>query len=236
MMKHQLRPSIESLEAKALLSNMAPALIGHHGPIDVPIVTGPIVVNREVANMAPELIGRHGPINVPIVTGPIVVNREVANMAPALIGRHGPIHVPIVTGPIVVNRQVGAGVHIVIGAPASSMELSLTTNHPMYVHGQIVRMTFTETNNTGHNVFVELGPSIDGFSISKAGKAIWRSNARSSSDVIVIRKLAPGAAITLTAAWSASSLNGTFVVHNQLAPNGPSATFEIVTSPPVTLS
>jgi hypothetical protein len=154
-MRQQLRPSIESLETKSLLSHMALGLIGH----------------------------------------------ELASRVPA-----------------------------VIGAAGGSLEVSLTTNQTSYTPGQTVSMTFTETNDTGHNVMVELGPSIDGFSVTKAGKTIWRSNAGLTPDYIVLRELAPGAAITLTAAWSASSVTGTYVAHDQLDPDGASATFEIVAS------
>ena len=35
-------------------------------------------------------------------------------------------------------------------------------------------------------------PSIDGFSVSRAGKTVWRSNAGFTSDVIVIKKLHTG--------------------------------------------
>jgi hypothetical protein len=153
-LRHQLRPSIESLETKSLLSHMALGLIGH----------------------------------------------ELARAVPA-----------------------------VIGAAAGAVEVSLTTDQTSYTPGQTVTMTFTETNDTGRNVLVELGPSIDGFSVTRAGQTIWRSNAGLTPDSIVLRELAPGAAITLTAAWSASSVTGTYVAHNQLDPGGPSATFEIVT-------
>ena len=41
----------------------------------------------------------------------------------------------------------------------------------------------------------------------------------------------PTAPVTLPAAWSASSVAGTYVAHDQLDLNGASATFEIVSSP-----
>ena len=132
-----------------------------------------------------------------------------------------------------IGQQVSRGVPTVIGVAAQSLEVSLTTDHASYTQGQTVRMTFTETNDTGHNVRVGLGPSIDGFSVTKAGKTIWRSNAGLTPDYVVLKELAPGATITLTAAWSASSVTGTYVAHDQLDPNGASATFEIVPSPAV---
>ncbi len=157
-MRQQLRPSIESLEAKSLLSHMALGLIG---------------------------------------------------------------------------QQLSRGVPSVIGGAAPSLEVTLTTDHPSYTQGETVTMTFTETNDTGHNVFVGLGPSIDGFSVTKAGNTIWRSNAGLTPDYVMLKELAPGATITLTAAWSASSVTGTYVAHDQLDPNGASATFEIVPSPAI---
>ncbi len=154
-MRHQLRPGIESLETKSLLSHMALGLISH----------------------------------------------ELASRLPAAIG-----------------------------AAAGSLEVSLTTDQTSYTPGQTVRMTFKETNDTGHNVTVELGPSNDGFFVTRNGTTIWRSNAGLTPDDIVLRELAPGAAITLTATWSASPVTGTYVVHDQLDPDGASATFQIVTS------
>jgi hypothetical protein len=154
-MRHDLRPSIESLETKSLLSHMALGLVSH----------------------------------------------ELARRVPA-----------------------------VIGAVAGPLEVSLTTNQASYTPGQTVRMTFTETNDTGHNVTVEFGPSNDGFFVTRNGTTIWRSNAGLTPDDIVLRELAPGAAITLTAAWSASSVTRTYVAHDQLDPDGASATFQIVAS------
>jgi hypothetical protein len=127
-----------------------------------------------------------------------------------------------------IGQQLSSGVRAAIGAAAPSLETSLTTDHASYTQGETVRMTFTETNDTGHNVFVGLGPSVDGFSVTKAGKTVWRSNAGLTPDYIVRMELAPGATITLTAAWSASAVTGTYVAHDQLDPNGASATFEIV--------
>ena len=111
-MRHQLRPSIEPLETKSLLSHMAVGLIGH----------------------------------------------ELAGVGPA-----------------------------VIGVPASSLELSLSTNQTSYAQGQVVRMTFTETNDTGHYVSVELGPAIDGFAITRGGHTIWRSNAGVNPEYILLK-------------------------------------------------
>ena len=132
-----------------------------------------------------------------------------------------------------IGQQLTRGVPAVIEAAVPSLEVSLTTDHASYTPGQVVRMTFTETNNTGHNVFVDIGPSIDGFSVTKAGKTIWSSTTGLTPQFIVRRELAPGATITLTAAWSASPVTGTYVVHDQLDPNGASATFQIIPNPAI---
>ena len=132
-----------------------------------------------------------------------------------------------------IGHQLARGGPAVIGGAAASLEVSLTTDHPSYTQGQTVRMTFTETNNTGHNVFVAIGPSIDGFTVTKAGNTVWRSNAGLTPQFVVRRESAPGAAITLTAAWSASPVTGTYVVHDQLDPNGASATFQIIPNPAI---
>ena len=89
-------------------------------------------------------------------------------------------------------------------------------------------MTFTETNTSDSTVRVPIGPSIDGFTITHDGATVWKSNSGIEPDFIVLENLAPGASITLTATWTASNLTGTFAVHNQLDPEGPAATFEVV--------
>jgi hypothetical protein len=118
---------------------------------------------------------------------------------------------------------------VAIAVPASSLAVSLTTDAATYTPGQTVRMTFTETNDTGHNVFVGIGPSIDGFTITRAGGRVWRSNSGFTPEYIVSETLAPGASITLTADWTASSVTGTYSVFNQLDP-GASTAFQIVAS------
>jgi hypothetical protein len=103
-------------------------------------------------------------------------------------------------------------------SPAGSLEASLTTNQSSYVLHQVVAMTFTETNDTGHVVSVDMGPSFDGFFVTRGGKTIWRSNPN-APDFVVLRRVLPGQSITLTADWTAPAMAGTYVAHNQLAPN-----------------
>jgi hypothetical protein len=108
--------------------------------------------------------------------------------------------------------------------------ISVTTNQAVYTPGQTVKMTFTETNDTKSIMRVPIGPSIDGFTVTSGGKTVWRSNSGIEPQYIVLENLAPGASITLTATWTASAVEGTYTVHNQLDPETAAATFQIVAS------
>jgi hypothetical protein len=88
-------------------------------------------------------------------------------------------------------------------------------------------MTFTETNESDSSIRVPIGPSIDGFTITSGGKAVWVSNSGVEPMFIELETLAPGASVTLTATWTASSVAGAYTVHNQLDAQGPAASFEI---------
>ena len=132
--------------------------------------------------------------------------------------------------PAGVDRHVGRGVPAMTRTIASRLEVGLKTNEVSYTPGQIVRMTFTETNKTEHDVVVAIGPSMETFSISHRGKTIWRSNPGVASNDIYLKNLKPGEAFTLTAAWTANSVTGKYLVHNQLAPRV-GFTFEIVAHP-----
>ena len=48
-------------------------------------------------------------------------------------------------------------------AGQGSLVLGLTTNQKTYTPGQVVQMTFTESNESNHAMLVAIGPSIDGF-------------------------------------------------------------------------
>jgi hypothetical protein len=128
-----------------------------------------------------------------------------------------------------VHSAVRTDANLGTGTIASPVEVGLTTNQATYTPGQIVKMTFTETNATGQNLLVPIGPTIDGFTITNGSKTIWKSNAGIQPDFIELEKLAPGKSITLTADWTASSATGTYAADDQLDPDA-SATFEIVTS------
>jgi hypothetical protein len=159
-MRHQLRPSIDGLENKALLSHVAASLVAHH-----------IVLLHDV-------------------------QREVQRVE-----------------------------------STSAMAVSLTTNQPAYNPGQVVKMTLTLTNNSRHNETVLLGPSTDGFLITHNDKVIWRSNDGVMPFYIARDILKPGQSVTLSAHWTVPASTGNFVVHNQMFPAGPAATFAVTTTP-----
>ena len=113
-------------------------------------------------------------------------------------------------------------------ARPTSLDVTLTTNQTVYRPGQVVTMTFTETNHTGHAVTVAIGPGIDGFFIGHQGHIVWRSNSGFQPQFIAHRILAPGQSITLRAQWGAVANAGSYVVRNQMAPFAASATFRIM--------
>ena len=116
---------------------------------------------------------------------------------------------------------------------ASELSISLTTDHSSYTVGESVQMILTATNDSNDNETVWVGPDTNVFSITQNGQTIWRSNSGLqplSTPVGVV--LVPGQSLTLRANWTATS-TGTFVVSNELAPQGPEATFSVVASQPV---
>jgi uncharacterized protein YpmB len=114
----------------------------------------------------------------------------------------------------------------------SGLAISLTTDQSTYTAGQTVQMTLTATNVTRHNVKVWLGPDTNVFSITQNGQTIWRSNMGPQPLSPTMRRiLHPGQSLTLKASWTATG-SGTFVVHNQMAPRGPVATFSVAANPP----
>jgi hypothetical protein len=112
------------------------------------------------------------------------------------------------------------------------MAVSLTTNQAVYHPGQVATMTLTIRNTSTHAETIAMGPSIDGFFITHNDQVIWRSNAGPQPDFILLRVLRPGQSITLTANWTVPAATGSFVVHNQLFPDGPTATFAVTAADP----
>jgi hypothetical protein len=117
-----------------------------------------------------------------------------------------------------------------VEAPAISA--SLTTSQTTLNPGQVVQFRLALTNTSNHTVTIGLGPSVDGFYATHNGKVVWRSNNGLEPEFIVRRTLRPGQTITLSADWTVpASMTGTFVVHNQLFPTGPTATITVTTTP-----
>ncbi len=119
--------------------------------------------------------------------------------------------------------------------PHGVLAVSLTTDHSSYNLGQPVNITLTETNISSHDVTVEFGPSIDGFSITQNGDTVWTSNNGPIPMYILMETLKPGQSFTLKATWDGiqnesppTQTTGVFVVHNALIPNGPTTEFTIV--------
>jgi Intracellular proteinase inhibitor len=115
----------------------------------------------------------------------------------------------------------------------SALAYSLTTNQSTYEPGQPIEMTFSETNESGRSISVGEGPSIDGFNVTQDGTTVWRSNAGANPMYILLKTLAPGQSLTLTATWNgiptggSSPMSGQFVITNQLNPEGARATATI---------
>jgi hypothetical protein len=110
----------------------------------------------------------------------------------------------------------------------SPLAVTLTTNRHCYRSGAVVRMTLTETNVSGQDVTVGIGPSVDGFAVACRGVRVWSSTAQAVPELIAERTLAPGQSLTVCARWLAPRASGIYRVTNQAAPNGPVARFRIV--------
>jgi hypothetical protein len=116
----------------------------------------------------------------------------------------------------------------------SDLAISLTTDKRVYDEGQAVHMTLTETNVSNHDVFVVYGPSNDGFNVVHNRIEVWRNYEGPLPLFLILRRLRPHESLTLQATWNGAqnegphtSPTGTFVLHNQLIPQGPSVTFSI---------
>jgi hypothetical protein len=106
------------------------------------------------------------------------------------------------------------------------LAITLTTNQSNYTVGQLVQITLTVTNDSNHDVTIWVGPNTNVFFIAQDSAIVWQSNSRPSRRPTVAHILHPGQLLTLTAAWTATE-TGTFVVSNQIAPQGPVATFSV---------
>jgi hypothetical protein len=117
----------------------------------------------------------------------------------------------------------------------SGLTASLTTDQSVYQAGQPIKFKFTETNTSSQPIKLVYGPSNDGFIVTGPGGSVWRSNAGVVPMFLVLDTLQPGESYTTSATWNGVPNEqqppllapGTFTVTNELAPNGPSATFQI---------
>jgi hypothetical protein len=129
-----------------------------------------------------------------------------------------------------VARRVLPNVEALEGkALLTPLAVTVTTNRHSYRAGEVVRMMLTETNVSGQDLTVGIGPSVDGFAVAHRGVRVWRSNTAAVPEFIALRTLAPGQSVTVCARWAAARATGLYVVTNQAAPNGPLARFQIVT-------
>ena len=106
----------------------------------------------------------------------------------------------------------------VVKAMQNGLSVSVTSNATTYRVGSTVKMTLTATNNTSSAVRAQVGPSVDGFTVTNAaGKVVWRSNSGIQPNFIALENIEPGKSLTLTATWTASS-PGTYTIRNTFAP------------------
>jgi hypothetical protein len=177
-----MRPSIDRLEDKALLSNLAVGLIAHQ----------------------------------PLLQ--------------AEVQRADPMRV-VVDHRVVQHSALQAAAQPPLSTQATWMALSMWTDQTTYNVGQTVHMYLTITNNSNTDHTVALGPSIDAFLITQNGNVIWQSNTGAQPQYIVNQTLAPGQSVTLSSQCTMWT-TGTFVVSNQMCPEGPFATFTVTAGTP----
>jgi len=114
----------------------------------------------------------------------------------------------------------------------------LTTDQSVYQVGEPIKFTYTETNTSNQPVDIWVAPSLDGFDVTEAGVPVWKSNAGPNPLFVLLVKLQPGQSHTFSSTWDGVPNQenppvltpGSFTVTNQQAPNGPSATFQILPS------
>src|SRR5262249_10889411 len=83
----------------------------------------------------------------------------------------------------------------------SRRSYSLTTDKSVYQAGELIRMTFTETNTTQQAIGINAGPSNDGFNVTQNGQKVWQSNTGPPSLHPTVLILKPGRSLTFSATW-----------------------------------
>jgi hypothetical protein len=231
-MRHHRKPTIETLEGRSLLSLVAPHLGHYQVKAHLEDVRREAVHTGRFGEHARKHDPAHAqtPVSSESGTSSSISSTALPPTSPSQIPVTGsgsaPLP-PVVTAPSPTSTPTTP-------ITTSPLAVSVTTNQAIYLPGQTVTMTFTETNTSDSTVRVPIGPSIDGFTITQRGATVWNSNSGIEPDFIALQNLAPNASITLTATWIASNLTGTFAVHNQLDPDGAAATFEVVAATSVT--
>jgi len=123
---------------------------------------------------------------------------------------------------VLLSMAASAGV-----LPTAPITETLTTDRTIYKVGQPIRMTLTETNNTGATVSVPNITGGNGFTATRNFKIVWASGARRPG--AGSPTLEPGESRTVNAVWNGRSnvgsgsrgapLTGTFEIDNTLATN-----------------
>jgi hypothetical protein len=108
-------------------------------------------------------------------------------------------------------------------ASPTSVAVSLTTNRRVYQPGQPVTIMLTATNTTNHPVAFNVGPSINGFSVTQNNVTVWRSNSGIQPMFVQLRTIPAHGSITLTSTWNGQSnqaplmhRTGLFTIHSQI--------------------
>jgi uncharacterized repeat protein (TIGR01451 family) len=147
---------------------------------------------------------------------------DLANLTGTFVASYGPEGDP---------QQYTAAFQI---TPPSSWDIvsSVTSDQSVYQAGQMVNLTFTETNAGDQPVMVVVGQQ--SFSVAQNGQSIWSTLGASTSTEDTWGILPPGQTITQTEGWNGTLINGqsagtgTFVATNMVDPNGSTATFQVV--------
>lgn len=173
-MRRSLRPEVDPLEDRALLSAAHVAHIAqaaHHALVHHALA------HHALAHHAHHNVhhpAHHAPAKPPVVVTP-----------PA------PIVPPIAPTPV-------------SPPPATATEIAttITTDKTSYKAGDSVTMTLKQTNISDHAVTMTWGPSGNAFIVSKAGATVWQSNDGIQPQYVLVYTLQPGESRTFSAVWN----------------------------------
>jgi hypothetical protein len=115
---------------------------------------------------------------------------------------------------------------------AGDLVTKIATDKAVYVVGQPVTLTFTETNHGVQPLSVLTGPTE--FEVTQNGTSVWALSPPSPNAAQPTwLTLQPGQSYSQTATWNGSNAaTGTFAVSDPFDPSGSSATFQILTTSP----